>query len=44
MMMSDNKKTILSEERIFGEGFIIIRRKYVPNYDDIDIFSLFDKE
>lgn len=42
--MNEKKKTLISEERIFGEGFIIIRRKYVPNYDDIDIFSLFDKE
>lgn len=44
IMMSDNKKTLISEERIFGESFIIIRRKYMPNYDDIDIFSLFDKD
>lgn len=33
MMMSDNKKTILSEERIFGETFTIIRRKYAPEKD-----------
>lgn len=42
--MSDNKKTILSEERIFGDNFIIIRRKYMPNYDDINIRNLFDKK
>ena len=25
-----NEKTIISEEKIFGEGFIVIRRKYAP--------------
>lgn len=25
---------ILSEEKIFGKSFMIIRRKYVPEYDN----------
>lgn len=31
--MNENNKEIISEERIFGETFTIIRRKYAPEKD-----------
>lgn len=43
-----NKKTkrIVSEEKIFGNTFVIIRRKYVPqDYKrNINIFSMFNNK
>ena len=32
--MNEKNKTLISEERIFGETFTIIRRKYAPERDD----------
>lgn len=32
--MNEKNKTLISEERIFGESFIIIRRKYMPSYEN----------
>ena len=29
-----NKRTLVSEEKVFGDNFIIIRRKYMPEYDN----------
>lgn len=35
-----NKKTeIISEEKIYGKQFVIIRRKYVPKNGDKNIFE-----
>lgn len=29
-MNHENKKVVISEEKIFGKSFVIIRRKYAP--------------
>lgn len=34
-----NKRTIISEEKIFGKGFVVIRRKYAPEDSKKNIFK-----
>jgi len=38
-----NKRTLVSEEKIFGEQFVIIRRKYVPE-NNKNVFETYLKK
>lgn len=42
-MNHENKKVVISEEKIFGKSFMIIRQKYVPEYDK-NIFEAYLKK